>query len=162
MKNVLESKYKIALILFIFANISGALNTLVFLTTDLATGSRHEITHLITWEFTGSYSAMLLFPFVLYLMFRHPVTKDNLYKTLPVYFLTVLILGALHNLIMYVSRTIIHDLAGWFEYNHGCLPYRYIMETLKVSLGYVYLCIFVVFYKSYKEKQEQKMKSILF
>jgi two-component system, LytTR family, sensor kinase len=158
--DIFKSRYKTALILFIIANISGALNTIVYLTTMLAEGGRPEIFHLIVWEFTGAYSAMLLFPVVLYLMFRHPVTKKNFFKTVPVYFITILILGALHTLFMYVSRSIIHELAGWGKYYYGYLPYKYIMETLKVSMGYVGLCILISFYKSYKEKQEQKIKAV--
>jgi two-component system, LytTR family, sensor kinase len=158
--DIFKSRYKTALILFIIANISGVLNTLVYLTTSLAEGGRPDIIHIIVWEFTGAYSAMLLFPVVLYLMFRHPVTKKNFYKTVPVYFITILILGALHTLLMYESRVIIHDLAGWGKYYYGYLPYRYIMETLKVTMGYVGLCILICFYKSYQEKQEQKIKAV--
>jgi two-component system, LytTR family, sensor kinase len=158
--DIFKSRYKTALILFIIANISGMLNTIVYLTTMLATGGTPDVIQIIVWEFTGSYSAMLLSPVMLYLMFRHPVTKKNFINTVPVYLLTILILGALHTLSMYVSRSIIYDLAGWGKYYYGYLPYRYIMETLKVSMGYAVLCISISFYKSYKEKQEQVIKSI--
>ena len=160
MNNVLKSKRKIALILFIIANISGVLNSLVYLTTSRATGSGEKIIQVVASEFTGSYSAMLLAPVVLFLLFRHPLTKYNLHKTLPAYIITALALGLMHTWIMYVSRVIISDLAGWGNYCYGNLLYRYMMETLKLTLGYVILYVCFGFYKSSKERQEQKIRAV--
>ena len=139
MSNILKSNYKIIFIFFLLGHLFIVLITFIYLTSSLAAGGKPEIHKLIVEEFTGIYSIFLLSPVILFLIFKHPITKNNFYKILPVYFVAVAILGVMHVWIMDMSRIFIYDLAGWGKYYFGDFHYRYIMETLKLLLAYFIL-----------------------
>lgn len=153
-------KWKLAMILFAFANINGLLNSLVVITTRLAEGNKLPLIHIFVWEFTGSYSFIILSPVIIYLVYHYPFTKNNLLKTIPLYIIIMAILGVVHTLNMYWSRIVIYDLAGWGDYNYGYLPYRYLMETLKMTVGFVLVYLVFSFIKSNQEKHNVKLKTV--
>lgn len=156
----MKSKYKLALVLFAFANINAVLNTLVIITTRLAEGDTIRLIRIMVWEFSGSYSFFLLSPIMLILIFKYPLIKGKIFKTIPIYLLTIAVLGAVHTINMYLSRIIIYDLAGWGHYGYGYPPFRYIMETLKLGIGFLVLYLVFSYIKSNKEKQEHSLKTI--
>lgn len=159
-RTTFKLNYKLFLILFGLANLNGLLNSLVVITTRLAEGSNLEIIHIFVWEFTGSYSFFLLTPVIIYLIYNYPFAKNNLLKTIPIYLITVLILGVIHTINMYWSRILIYNLAGWGIYDYGYLPFRYMMETLKMMVGFIVVYLIFIYIKSNRERHDEKLKSV--
>ena len=142
------------------ANVSGLLNTLVIITLKLAEGGKINNLQYFVYEFTGSYSFFLLTPVMLLLTAKLPLVKGKLLARIPIYLLTIAVCGAVHTAIMYYSRIFIFDIAGWGNYYYGYIPYRYIMETIKLSTGFLLVYFVYSYIASNKEKQEEKLKAI--
>jgi LytS/YehU family sensor histidine kinase len=66
----------------------------------------------------------------------------------------------IHTAVMYYSRIVIFDFAGWGEYNYGDMIYRYPMETLKLFAGFVLVYFAYSFFISNKQKHEEKLKAV--
>ena len=160
MATTTKKKLRIFLIFFALANVNALLNTFVIISLLLAEGNKINYLHYFVYEFTGSYSFFLLIPIMLLLISKLPITKARLLLCIPVYVLTTAVLGVIHTAVMYYSRIIIFDAAGWGNYYYGYIPYRYIMETLKLSTGFLIVYLVYIYIASNKEKQEEKLKAL--
>jgi two-component system, LytTR family, sensor kinase len=155
-----KNRYKVFLFFFLLANLNAIINTLVIITSELADRNKIDYAHYIVYEFSGSYSFFLLLPFMLLLIDKLPFTRANFLKCFTVYFLTIALFGIIHTAIMYYSRIVIFNLAGWGKYNYGDMIYRYPMETLKLFAGFVLVYFAYSFFISNKQKHEEKIKAV--
>ena len=160
MKPISSKRLKTFLLFFLLANVSALLNTFVIITLLLAEGDKINYIKYFIYEFTGSYSFFFLIPAMIFLIRKFPITISNFFPRIPIYILTIACLGAVHTALMYYSRIMIFDFAGWGNYNYGDIPYRYIMETLKLFTGFLLVYFVYSFVVSNKEKQEEKLKTI--
>ena len=159
-QRIFEKKHQTILFFFLFANVVGLLNTFVVITSQLAEGEKINVVKYFIYEFSGVYSFFLLIPLMLLLFKKLPVRKNNLTTIIPIYVLTAAVLGLIHTCIMYFSRILIFQMAGWGTYDYGYLPYRYVMETLKLSLGGLTVYLIYIFIVSNREKQKEKLKAV--
>ena len=155
-----KKRFNRFLLYFILGNIIGIINTLVVITTHLAEGGKIKLIYFVIWEFTGAYSFALLAPLMHLTFTRLPLVKNRIINRLPIYFFVIALLGAAHTLLMYASRLAIYNLGDLGNYDYGYLPYRYVMETLKLGVGFFTFYFFYNYIKSNREKQEEKLKSV--
>ncbi|MGD8779717.1 MAG: histidine kinase [Ignavibacteria bacterium] len=136
----------------------GIMNTAVVTTTNLAEKGKIEILFPFIYEMTGAFSFTLLLPLMLLLYKKYPLARNNFIIRIPLYFLAAVPLGIIHTYLMYVSRQLIFDIAGWGEYDYGIMPYRLIMEYIKMCIGFA--TVYIIFYsiKSLKEKEKEKLQ----
>jgi two-component system, LytTR family, sensor kinase len=155
-----KKRYKTFLFFFLLANLNAIINTLVIITSQLADGNKIKYAHYVVYEFSGSYSFFLLLPLMLLLIDKLPFTKANFLKCFVIYFLSIAAFGIIHTAIMYYSRVVIFDFAGWGKYNYGDVLYRYPMETLKLFAGFVLVYFAYSFFISNRQKHEEKLKAV--
>jgi sensor histidine kinase YesM len=136
----------------------GLMNFSVVVTTILAENRDSNFLFPFIYEMTGGYSFIILLPFILMLYKRFPLTKQNYYYILPLYLITFLPIAGLHTLFMFSSRQFIFNLAGWGTYDYGYIPYRFIMEYIKMfsGLSIAYLIYHLIL--AIKEKEKEKLQ----
>lgn len=155
-----KKKHHTFLFFFLLANINALLNISVLVSTSLVEGHKPKFLFHTIEELTGSYSFFLLVPLMLILFKKFPLIKNKLVSRLPLYFFAAGCFGFLHTIIMYASRSAIYDLAGWGMYEFGYMPYRILMESLKLLLGFWILYGVYILFKISKERQDEKLRSI--
>ena len=155
-----KTKYKTFLFFFLLANVNALLNFSVIVSTILVEGGKPDILYHTIFELTGSYSFFSLTPLMLILFNRLPLKKEKLWIRIPLYFLAAGCFGVMHTYIMFVTRTLIFDLAGWGIYEYGYFPYRILMESLKLLLGFWILCGSYYFVKINRDRQSEKLRAI--
>ncbi|HUX68331.1 MAG TPA: histidine kinase [Terriglobales bacterium] len=79
-------------------------------------------------EFTGAYSAGLLFLLVLPLVRRYPLRRGAWGKPLALYLAALPLFSAAHTTLMLLSRDALSPLLGLGRYDYGDLWFRYPME----------------------------------
>jgi LytS/YehU family sensor histidine kinase len=127
----------------------------------MAEEGKIELLFPFIYEMTGAFSFALLLPVMLYLYKKYPLTKHNFVVRIIIYFAVAVPLGIIHTYLMYCSRQVIFAAAGFGEYNYGYMPYRFIMEYIKMCMGFA--VAYVVFYsiRTLKEKEEEKLRRSL-
>lgn len=155
-----KKKYQTFLFFFLLANVNALLNFSVIVSTILVEGGKPDILLHTIFELTGSYSFFSLTPLMLILFDKLPLKKEKLWIRIPLYFLAAGCLGVMHTTIMYVSRSLIFDLAGWGAYEYGYFPYRVLMETLKLLLGFWVLFGVYNLLKINKERQAEQLRAL--
>lgn len=126
--------------------ITTSIGTLLFLYKYLAPIAESETVDvadpLIT-EFTGAYSAGILFFGLLLFMRRVPLfDRDGRLagRRIPLYALALLVYAVTHTSMMWASREVLFPLAGLGNYDYGRMPIRYLMELPVQLVGF---CIMV-------------------
>ena len=161
MKNILSiSRLKFSLLLFAGGTISGTLNTLVVVSTALANNEKVHFFHPLLWELTGSYSFTLLIPVMIILFKKLPLKKGFLFERIPVYIIVSFAMGFIHTNVMYYLRILLYELLNWGVYDYGYMPYRYVMETLKLCLGFWTVYVIYILIMTSKERQQEKLRAV--
>ena len=95
-------------------------------------------------EMTGAYSALLLFPGILWLAKRFPIDKRTWKLAVPITLLAAIVYTALHTTLMALSRSAIFPLAHLGTYDYGIMVYRYPMEAAKddIFFWFIYGCVY--------------------
>jgi signal transduction histidine kinase len=148
------------LFFFLLANINALFNFSVLISTELVEGNTPKFLLHVIEELTGSYSFFSLVPLMLLLFKKLPIKRNNLITHIPLYFIAAFCIGFLHTLIMFITRTILYDAIGWGNYDFGYLPYRILMESLKLLLGFWILYGIYIMVKVSREKQNEKFRLI--
>lgn len=136
----------------------GIMNSAIVVSTLLTEGEEFKIIYPIIGEFTGTYSFALLLPIMLYVFRRYPISRHNIASPLFKYILVFIPVGLLHVLFMYYSRQFINDIAGWGRYDYGKIPYRIIMEYIKMSTGIMTAGLIYHLILSFREKEKEKVR----
>ncbi len=155
-----KNKYKTFLFFFVLANVNALLNFSVIVSTMLVEGETPDFLKHTIFELTGSYSFFVLTPLMLLLFNKVPLKKEKLWFVIPIYFIAVACLGVMHTYIMFTSRSLIFNLAGWGFYDFGYFPYRILMESLKLLLGFWIFCGAYNFVKVYKARQAENLRAV--
>ncbi len=150
--------FKYIMFFFGIGTAIGFMNTAIVVSTRLAERENFNIVFPAIGEFTGAYSFAILLPVMLYVFRKFPISKQNYAFPAIIYFLAFIPVGALHISFMYLSRQFISDLAGWGRYDYGYLPYRIIMEYIKMSTGMITACLIYNLMISFKEKEKEKVR----
>lgn len=156
----LKKKYQTFLFFFLLANLNALLNFSVLVSTKLVEGNNPKLLKYAIEELTGSYSFFSLVPVMLLLFKKLPLKKNNLITHIPVYFIATSVIGFIHTIIMYTTRSFIYDMIGWGMYSFGYLPYRVLMESLKLLIGFWILYGAYIMVRINREKQNEKLRLV--
>lgn len=139
-----------------------SLGTLLFLYKYLAPLTENEkvdVADPLITEFTGAYSAGLLFFALLLFMIRFPLfDREGRFagRRLPAYVLALLLYAVLHTSMMWASREVLFPLAGLGNYDYGRMPLRYLMEFPVQLVGF---CVMVgVVHASWRMEEARKRR----
>lgn len=101
-------------------------------------------------EMTGAYTALPLFPFVLWFARRFPW---------PAQILGALIYSAIHTTLMAVSRAVLFPLAGLGHYDYGIMSYRYPMEASHDMIIYAVFLGLVYYYDRAQRARQAQLEA---
>jgi two-component system, LytTR family, sensor kinase len=95
---------------------------------DLARAREGRVLTRFIEEMTGAYAGLLVLAFLIWLVPRFPLDREHWRRRLPGYVGIVVLLGAAHTTMMWVTRTLLFPVAGLGAYDYGIMRYRYPME----------------------------------
>ncbi|HEU4565802.1 MAG TPA: histidine kinase [Gemmatimonadaceae bacterium] len=79
-------------------------------------------------EMTGSYGAVILVPWMVWVARRFPLRRHTWLRSLPAHIGGVILFSIAHTSLNWLSRALIFPLAGLGTYRYGRMPLRYAME----------------------------------
>ena len=146
-------------LIFVLFTLIALLNFTRFVTSELAEGNQGKYLYYFIMETTGAYAVLLLLPLLLWFFRKYSLTTHNIYKLLPLYFITSLVFGICHTLLMYSSRIMIFWIFNLGIYDYGKWIYRFPMEyTNQFFTFWTVYAIFLII-TSISERQKQKIKT---
>jgi len=125
-------------------------------TSDLASGGHQPYYYPLVWEMTGYATAFLILPLIVLSFSRLPITRENWLWTIPVLLGISVCLGALHTVLMYLSREAFYGLLGWGSYNYGHFGYRMLMEYHKQLLHFALVYVLLRGLALYRGNRERE------
>jgi len=117
---------------------------------DLARNQHGTFVPRFIEEMTGSYSALVLLPFVLWFARRFPW---------PAQILGAVLFTAAHTTLMAISRALIFPLAGQGRYDYGIMLYRYPMEASHDLIIYAIMLGFIYFYDRTRGARQAELEA---
>jgi two-component system, LytTR family, sensor kinase len=126
---------------------------------DLTRGHQGTFTTRLIEEFTGGYSAALLFLLVLKFARRFRINGENWMRRLPVHLLAAIGFSLVHTTMMAVSRQVIFPLAGLGQYDYGIMPIRYLMEMANYLLWYATSVTMIYLFDHYQESRARELRT---
>ena len=104
---------------------------------DLARSQHGNVLRRLLEESTGAYAALLLFPLLLALERRYPLTTGRWHRHWMAHVAGYVTYSALHTSLLLVSRRALSPLLGLGNYDYGLLSMRYPMEGATDLLAYL-------------------------
>lgn len=107
-------------------------------------------------EMTGHYTALLLFPAVIWLVRRFPLSRSRWAPVLTLYAAALLAFSAAHTTLNALSRDALFPLAGLGAYDYGIMRIRYFMEFPVDVFAFVSMAIAIYaldFYHASKQRE---------
>jgi len=147
------------LIIFLFATLMGLMNLGIVITEKMAYGESIPFQYPFVHEMTGTYTVLLLLPFLLWFFKKFPIRRKNLLTRIPLHLLVSVVFGVCHTMLMALSRILIYWLANMGVYDQGQIIYRLLMEYQKQFFMYWLIYGIVLFVDSLRKSQEQKLKT---
>jgi sensor histidine kinase YesM len=146
-------------VLFVGYTAAGLISADTVYTSEMAGGKNLLFFYPALWELTGHYTVFALLPLIILGFSRLPIERSNWYWMVPVHILISMGFGAIHTLLMLVSRREIYSLLGLGVYDYGQMGYRFVMEYHKQFLHYwiVYTVLRVLAH--YRESREQERQA---
>jgi LytS/YehU family sensor histidine kinase len=117
---------------------------------DLARGQGGTLVRRLIEELTGSYTALVLLPFVLWFVRRF---------AWPWQILGALVFSAGHTTLMAITRGIIFPALGQGTYDYGVMRFRYPMEASNDIIVYAVIAGFVYFFDRTQRARERELAS---
>jgi signal transduction histidine kinase len=154
-----KSKMMIGVVIFLVITLMGLMNFISFVTNNLAKGYPGNYQYFFITELTGVYTILLLLPLLIWFFNKFPVKRGNIPTHIPLYLFASIIFGAFHTLLMYLSRSLIYLIANLGRYEYGQIEYRFVMEYSQQFFTFWFIFGFVFLFKSFRERQEQKLKT---
>jgi two-component system, LytTR family, sensor kinase len=110
-------------------------------------------------EGTGAYTAVLIFPLVVFLAVRFPVRRDTWAKVLPIHLLAAAVISSIHTTLMWGTRVVLAPLLGMGPYDYGNMHVRYFMEYPFFLFVYAFMLISVYLYQAYQDARDREVRS---
>ncbi len=147
------------LIIFLFATLMGLMNFGIVITDKMIYGEYIPFHYPFVHEMTGTYTILLLLPFLLWFFKKFPIKRKNLLTRIPLHLLVSLVFGVSQTMLMTLSRKFIYWLANMGIYDQGQVIYRLLMEYQKQFFIFWLIYGIVFFVESMEKNQEQKLKT---
>ncbi len=132
----MSRRARFALLLFGFATAFGLLEFAYHYLDVLARGYHESPLIRLIEELTGSYSAFLWTPVVIWVARRYPLDRANWMRNLPMHLGTLVLASIAATSFMWGSRVLLFPLFGLGPYDYGAMPTRYFMEFPIQAIGY--------------------------
>lgn len=132
----MSTRWKYALLLFIFANLLGLLEFSYHYLELVSSGWQQSPWIKLIEEFTGAYTSFLFIPVIVWAARRFPVGAHHGVRNLPVHIALLIGVAISETSVMWASRSAIFPLAGLGRYDYGQMPTRYFMEFPQQALSY--------------------------
>src|SRR5512140_3594011 len=100
-----------------------------FFLDDLTRAQSGTFATRLIEEITGTYGAMLLFPLIIAVERRFPLTAGRWRRNWPAHLAAFVLYSATHTSLLAVSRHLIFPAVGLGPYDYGRMPVRYFMEA---------------------------------
>lgn len=124
---------------------------------DLARSRPHTFGMRTFEEMTGAYSALLLFPLLLWVIRRIRIRRDNWWRTLPLNLLTMVAFSLCDTTLMSISRSLLAPVFGLGQYDYGIMLYRYPMEFANHVFSFWVLVGVIYVIDSYREAGKRQL-----
>lgn len=144
-------------LLFLAFTVLGLLNFEYRYLDDRARGFTHTFGIRIFEEMDGIYCALLLLPFVLWLVRKARIQRDNWWRTLPLNLLILVAFSVCDTTLMAVTRGLLAPVLGFGPYDYGAMLYRYPMEFANHVLGFTVLVGAVYLVDFYREARRRQL-----
>lgn len=156
-RHALLSRRLAWLVLFLAFTALGFLNFAYRYLDDLARGHTHTLGIRLFEEGTGAYSALALFPALLWAVRRFRIRRDNWWKMIPVNLLVMVAFSISDTTLMAVSRKLLAPLFGLGPYDYGIMSYRYPMEFANHVFGFWFCLGAIYLFDSYQESRNRQI-----
>jgi two-component system, LytTR family, sensor kinase len=127
-------------IVFLLFTAAGLLRFTYFYLDDITRSSHGTFVRRLLEESTGAYAALLLFPLLIAVERRFPLSLGRWRSNWAAHLATYAGYTAMHTTLLAVSRDVISPLIGNGAYDYGRMPVRYFMEAPEDFIAY---CVFV-------------------
>ena len=145
------------LLVFLIFSALGFLNFAYRYLDDLARGHSHTFGIRFFEEFTGAYTALALFPALLWLVRKFRIRLNNWWIALPVNLLVMAAFSLCDTTLMGISRWLLAPVFGFGAYDYGIMSYRYPMEFANHVI-YFWFCVGAVYlFDSYQESRNRRI-----
>ena len=115
----------------------GILRFTTFFLDDITRAQQGTLASRLIEEATGAYGAMLLFPLIVAVERRFPLTRGHWRRHWPAHLGAFIAYSAAHTSLLALSRTALFPLLGQGTYDYGRMPLRYFMEATTDILAFV-------------------------
>ena len=96
------------LVIFLFTTLMGLMNLGIVITEKMAYGESIPFQYPFVHEMTGTYTVLLLLPFLLWFFKKFPIRRKNLLTRIPLHLLVSVVFGVCHTMLMALSRILIY------------------------------------------------------
>jgi sensor histidine kinase YesM len=155
----MRQRFAVAVFWFVAATFFFLLRFTYKYLDDLAREVPGTLAPRLLEEGTGTYSAALLFLFVILLLRKHRVRQKSWLQQLAIHLCLVVCFSVIHTSLMAVTRSILFPLFGLGKYNYGILPIRYVMEFGQQFLSYFSLVAMYYVFDSYREARQRELQT---
>jgi two-component system, LytTR family, sensor kinase len=139
--------------------LAGLLRFLRFYLDDITRGVPGTLVRRALEESTGAYAALLLFPLIVAVERRYPLSAGRWRKNWPMHAVAYVIYTAGHTTLLALSRTLIYPLAGHGPYDYGRMPVRYFMESAEDVITYIVLAGTLTFIRVQQYLRDREVRA---
>jgi two-component system, LytTR family, sensor kinase len=151
-----EINWRVAFVLFTLA---GLLRFLYFYLDDVTRGFPGTLVRRALEESTGAYAALLLFPLIVAVERRYPLSAGRWRRSWPVHAAAYAVYTAGHTTLLALSRAAIYPLIGHGPYDYGRMPVRYFMESAEDVITYVVLAGILTFMRVQQYLRDREVRA---
>lgn len=110
-------------------------------------------------ETTGTYTAALLFLFIILLINKYRLQHKSWLQQFPVHLCLLVGFSIAHTSLMALTRNVLFPLFGLGKYDYGILSIRYIMEFGQQIFSYISLVSIVYLVNFYREARQRELQT---
>jgi two-component system, LytTR family, sensor kinase len=149
-------RWRAALVLFTAA---GLVRFLYFYLDDITRSMSGSFVRRVMEEGTGAYAALLLFPIIVVVERRYPLSLGRWRRNWPAHLAAYAVYSAAHTSLLALSRTAIYPLLGYGPYDYGRMPVRYFMEAAEDAITYCTLAGIITFMRVQQYLRDREVRA---
>lgn len=151
-----EINWRVAFGLFTLA---GVLRFFYFYLDDVTRALHGTAVRRALEESTGAYAALLLFPLIVAVERRYPLSAGRWRRNWPAHAAAYAVYTAGHTTLMAVSRGVIYPFIGHGSYDYGRMPDRYFMEAAEDVITYVVIAGILTFMRVQQFLRDREVRT---
>jgi two-component system, LytTR family, sensor kinase len=144
---------------FVLFTLAGLLRFLYFYLDDITRALHGTAVRRALEESTGAYAALLLFPLIVAVERRYPLSAGRWRRDWPAQVVTYAVYTAGHTTLMALSRAAIYPLTGHGPYDYGRMPVRYFMESAEDVITYAVIVGILTFMRVQQYLRDREVRA---